>query len=88
MAEPNKMQLRIVTAIRRIPRGKVSTYRAGQDIRERLDKLSGFYIVRSDYHGIAFWAPVAKLSCAAIPPSNSGCVWKPKVCASEADGLI
>src|SRR5437764_12766523 len=28
MAEPNKMQVRIVTAIRRIPRGKVSTYGA------------------------------------------------------------
>jgi len=28
MAEQNKMQVRIVTAIRRIPRGKVSTYGA------------------------------------------------------------
>ena len=28
MAEPNKMQINIVTAIRRIPRGKVSTYGA------------------------------------------------------------
>ena len=28
MAEPNKMHVRIVTAIRRIPRGEVSTYGA------------------------------------------------------------
>ena len=53
---------------------------AGRDIRERRDKLSGFYIVRSDYPGIAFWALAARLSCAEIQPSNSGCVWKRKVC--------
>jgi hypothetical protein len=53
---------------------------AGQDIRERRGKLSGFYIVRSDYHGIAFWVRAARLSCAEILPSNSGCAWKLKVC--------
>ena len=60
--------------------------RAGQDIRERRGKLSGFYIVRSDYHGTVFWAPAARLSCAGILPSNSGYVWKLKVCDFAAGG--
>jgi hypothetical protein len=60
--------------------------RAGQDIREPRGKLSGFYIVRSDYHGIAFWAPAARLNCAGILPSNSACVWKRKVYDFAAGG--
>ena len=59
--------------------------RAVQDIREQRGRLSGSYIVRSDCLGIVFWARVARLSCAEIPPSNSGCGWKVKECAS-ADG--
>jgi hypothetical protein len=55
-----------------------------QDIRERRGRLLGFYIVRSDCLGIAFWVRAARLSCAEILPSNSGCGWKVKVCASAA----
>ncbi len=75
------MKTRIIAAIRKIPRGKVSTYGAvarAAGHPELHGKSSECCDPHSDSLGSACLAQEEKSSFVVIPPSSSGCAWKPK----------